>query len=380
MFYANDENGTLTSIYQKPKSTLQQLKKQTTFYCPICNEALIIRLGNTMTPHFAHLPSSQCEMKQRGESDYHDSGKWLLYQWLKNQGYDVKVEAYVPEIKQRPDLLFTVNDKRIAVELQCATIPTDQVESRTKGYHAEGIFPLWILGSNQLQRKGKYQISNHSFHKSLLYSFHNQYRMYFLDVTAETIVIVNRIIGSSATNSFATFKKLPLTKLRFPQLFTPTNSSLTPFYKMWEQQMYRYRTLYKKDTGSKERQWRQYVYLKGFHFSLIPSFCFLPVKSQSMVFDQPYMWQTRFIIDHIMSKQNGERITVPKIPSQATANLYVPKVIEEYLLILEELEIVYRQDKQTWVKMQDIVFHKTVEEAVSEDHRVINKLKLHNHL
>src|SRR5699024_4561598 len=91
--------------------------------------------------------TSQCDIKKRGEGEYHYKGKLLLYEWLKSQQKDVKLEAYIPEIKQRPDLLLTVKNKQIAIEFQCATIDPQIIFQRNKGYRRANIIPILILGA-----------------------------------------------------------------------------------------------------------------------------------------------------------------------------------------------------------------------------------------
>ncbi|GGF15373.1 hypothetical protein GCM10010954_12510 [Halobacillus andaensis] len=380
MFHAYDKSGKLTALYQYSFSALEKQRKTSSFYCPVCKETLMIRAGQKITPHFAHFPTSTCEVNQRGESEYHETGKLLLYQWLYRQGYEIEVEPFLSEINQRPDLLLTHNKKKIAIELQCATIPPDDVLKRTAGFQEAGIFPLWILGRNQLKQKGRYIIQHEQFHKSMVYLFQKQYCMYFLDVNAQAMTTVHQLNSSSVRSSFASFQTFPLQTIRFPQLFKPSLSSFHPFYSMWEKQQYQFRTHYRKRVGSIERQWRQFLYLKGLHFSLIPSVCYLPVKSQLFLSEAPYVWQTRFILQHYMPKANGDVITFPKRSVESAVNSTSSLLYNEYMELLQQLGYVNRTTQQEWVKGHDIHFHDHIDQAVAEDRRVVNELKLHNYL
>ncbi|MFC7321222.1 competence protein CoiA [Halobacillus campisalis] len=378
MFYAYNENGKLSSLFQEPASVLQQLKKESSFYCPTCKEPLIVKSGSSTTPHFAHFPSSTCEIKNRGESEYHESGKWLLYKWLSSQGFKVEVEKFLPGIQQRPDLLFIVNSKKVAVEFQCATIPVSVIQKRTEGFRKEGIFPLWILGKNQLKRKGEFNLILNGLHKSIVYKIHGQYRMYFLDVNAKAIIETHTLGSYSSSKHFAAFKNYRLHSSSFPQLFTPSVSSVESLYPLWEQVLYRYRTIYRKHASSREKQWRQSLYLKSLHYSLIPSLCYLPVQGQVLAKVEPYIWQTRFITDSFCHTKIGEVITFTEIETISTVNEESPNVLQEYMDVLEKFDIVTRMSDKGWIKLKEVLFHNNVHEAISEDRWVVSKLKQFN--
>ncbi|UOR13121.1 competence protein CoiA [Halobacillus amylolyticus] len=371
MLYAYDDNGKLSSLYQLSKQRIEQLRKEKTYFCPTCKESLQIRSGRLHTAHFAHFPSSNCERKHQGESEYHESGKWLLYQWLTHQGYDVELEFFLKETNQRPDLFFTVGDKRIAIEFQCSTIPPEIIEKRTKSLNEAGIFPLWIIGKNQYRQKGKHQLLHTTFHRSLMYYFHSNFCMYYLDVKAQTIIIADHIQGSSTTLCYANPRFYSLKSVTFPQLFTSVPYPSFSYLNIWEKSMYHLRTTYHRRVGSEELQWRQYLYLKGKHFSLIPSVCFLPVPSQSIYHVKAYMWQTRFILDHFMEKPIGDVINNEQKVRCKTINQYQANPIQEYILMLGKLGFVKKTGEGEWVKLKEIQFPTHIDQALEEDKRVM---------
>ena len=49
-------------------------------------------------------------------------GKELLYRWFKRQNFQVDIEYYLPEIKQRPDVFVERAGRKIAIEYQCANL------------------------------------------------------------------------------------------------------------------------------------------------------------------------------------------------------------------------------------------------------------------
>ena len=54
----------------------------------------------------------------------------------------VQVEAYLPTLKQRPDLLIG----KIAIEIQCSPLPIKRLVERTETYQTHGYQVVWILG------------------------------------------------------------------------------------------------------------------------------------------------------------------------------------------------------------------------------------------
>ncbi len=57
----------------------------------------------------------------------------------------MEIEAYIPEFKQRPDLL--VNDK-IAIEIQCSHLSMKRLKERTENYQVHGFTVLWLMGQD----------------------------------------------------------------------------------------------------------------------------------------------------------------------------------------------------------------------------------------
>ncbi|WP_173916937.1 competence protein CoiA [Halobacillus sp. Marseille-Q1614] len=375
MFHALNEKDELLTIYQLAPDDILQMKKEASFYCPDCREALLLRSGPLTTPHFAHFPSSLCTRKRGGESEVHEKGKLLLYDWLYHQGYRVEMEPYLSDISQRPDLMLTIGEKRIVLELQCSTISPEEVKKRSEGYHTMNIFPLWLLGGRQFFRSGRSLLKTNSFHRVLHYHFHNQYFLYFFDVTQRAIVTASPLQSLSPSMNISAFSHFPLSSSRFTQLFTACHKKNPSFYSLWLKQMSRYRTTYRKNAGSEERQLRQLLYLRSMHFSLIPSLCYLPVKSQLLSAKPAYIWQTRFVVDHFMKRPSGAQIYVPPSMKLSALNDYEADLLEEYLAALSVFNIVKKISPFKWVKLKDINWPKHVEEALKEDEKVINHLK-----
>lgn len=81
-------------------------------------------------------------------------GKIDLYEWIKKQKgvSDVVLEGWIPETKQRPDIMFTYVNKLWVIEYQCSPIATEYVE-RHELYQAAGIHDIWICGTEKYFQK-----------------------------------------------------------------------------------------------------------------------------------------------------------------------------------------------------------------------------------
>lgn len=115
------------------------------YQCPECQEPLIWRHGRLTVAHFAHHKGSTC-LLGAGETDEHLLGKQQLYQWARAHGWQPRLEYYLPAINQRPDLLLTVGQRKVALEFQCSPLSRARLAERNRGYESLGILPCWLLG------------------------------------------------------------------------------------------------------------------------------------------------------------------------------------------------------------------------------------------
>lgn len=122
------------------------MKQHTRFYCLQCKEPVILKNGKINTPHFAHKRHSACaDAFSEGETEDHLQGKLQLYHFYLKKDVQPQLEAYIPDIKQRPDILIDNNQSKIAVEFQCSKIAASKMIERSAGYLQSSIIPLWIL-------------------------------------------------------------------------------------------------------------------------------------------------------------------------------------------------------------------------------------------
>ena len=148
------------------KHILKQWDSEKRLICPDCGKLYEYCHGEVISPYFRHKEKSkECdEIFSESETEEHIKGKQTLYRWLlqiQEQGLiqNVKLESYIPETRQRPDLYFEKDNKRFVLEYQCSPIATEFIE-RHRLYELANVNDVWILGTNNynLFKYGSYAI------------------------------------------------------------------------------------------------------------------------------------------------------------------------------------------------------------------------------
>lgn len=125
----------------------KNLCKNEVFYCPSCRGRVCLKVGQIKRPHFAHHRNRICQAFSEGETVEHLEGKLQLATYLKISEKNVQLEAYLPGLQQRPDILFERDNRKIAIEFQCSSISIEKIVERTQGYLNANYEVIWILGN-----------------------------------------------------------------------------------------------------------------------------------------------------------------------------------------------------------------------------------------
>ena len=166
MLTARTKSGTIFSLSNDyEKENLLILRNNEKFFCPVCGEAVSLKLGNQRIYHFAHRSGTVCSDFHESESLYHINGKLQLFQWLHMQGIPAELEYYDSMIGQRPDIMFDFGGNRYALEYQCSPIPEEIFIKRTQSYIQHHYIPLWIIGSKHIKakRSNVFSLSNFDY-------------------------------------------------------------------------------------------------------------------------------------------------------------------------------------------------------------------------
>lgn len=100
------------------------------------------------------MDKNECEDKySESETEEHLTGKRDLYEWIKTQDgvTNAVLEGWIPDTKQRPDIMFEYNGNSYVIEYQCSPIASEYIE-RHELYKAAGIIDIWILGVEKYLR------------------------------------------------------------------------------------------------------------------------------------------------------------------------------------------------------------------------------------
>lgn len=126
---------------------LKQWSNKGILKCPVCDGDYEYCHGEVISPYFRHIGKECNGYYSETETDEHRNGKLLIYNWIKDQKgvLNCKLESWVPETKQRPDIYFEYNGKKFVIEYQCTPIASEFL-IRRELYKLAGITDIWILG------------------------------------------------------------------------------------------------------------------------------------------------------------------------------------------------------------------------------------------
>lgn len=144
MFIAKSEKGEVVNLLFLTKGEIAELAKKK-WCCCSCGLPLSIKNGPLKQSHFAHRKSCGCQNFSEGETEEHLLGKRILAQWCDKFKLVFKLEAYLPELKQRPDVLL---QGKIVIEFQCSQLSLERFVERTQNYQRHGYQVIWILGQH----------------------------------------------------------------------------------------------------------------------------------------------------------------------------------------------------------------------------------------
>lgn len=136
------DNQELFSLIDCSIDELTQIRSEQAFACPMCHQSVILKAGPIKIPHFAHRKKNSCWYEAEAETEEHLRLKQLFAEKCLREKLSFQVEAYLPTLKQRPDLLIG----KIAIEIQCSPLPIKRLVERTETYQTHGYQVVWILG------------------------------------------------------------------------------------------------------------------------------------------------------------------------------------------------------------------------------------------
>ncbi|MHC5217032.1 competence protein CoiA [Enterococcus sp. LJL128] len=143
MLTAKNKQGDLVQLVHCSDEEMEMHREQQ-FFCPVCGQEVQLKAGHIRIPHFAHRSLCSFAGSVDNESEEHLALKEMFIDWCESYKISYQVEAYLPDLKQRPDLLIG----NIAIEVQCSSLGLGKIMKRTRTYLANGYIPLWICGEH----------------------------------------------------------------------------------------------------------------------------------------------------------------------------------------------------------------------------------------
>ena len=367
------------------RTYIEKLRNKDLFFCPACKRKVMMKAGQRMTPHFAHYPNDTCPAAAGGEGPYHEAGKLLLYRWLKAQGIATRLEPYLPELQQRPDLLIQAGGREIIIEYQCARIAKAGLLHRMLSYKDAGYEQLWILGGNRLKRKSTEKLSIDAFTGTFIHKFSRNKTpalYFFCPHTLQTAVFQNPIYcNASAAIASARFKKLP--EIRLPELIQTEDISLRQLAAAWTREKQQLRLNRQTKVYGQERLYRQWLYRNNAYLETLPSTVYLPVKSQHLMTVPPWNWQSRISLELLLPLKAGSMFTFKACHQRVRQFFRHPAEfllfesggcpVHEYIEQLEVLEYIQELSPGVYRLEKPIEFPQNVEHALYEDEVLMNK-------
>ncbi|MFC4409490.1 competence protein CoiA [Chungangia koreensis] len=299
-------NGLITLTRQHKRRELEEWRRSDNFFCPQCKGKLILKVGQVVIPHFAHISSNDCSSAfSEGESADHLAGKQQLYEFFQSY-YPVQLEAVLDKIKQRPDLLV---NNRFAIEYQCSPIPKDLFDHRNAGYKEIGIKPIWIIRTPttlqelsdgiQLFSLSKFQqlfIPRRPLIGQTLLTYDN---------TNKSFLYASHLLPVQQNQVIAKIRRLPIGSQQFPFLLVnpPTKRELKIYEKIYSSKRRRFlssRVLTSRK-GLKDRFLRN-CYMFRIRPEELPSFIGMPTAGSEIFEGHAVEWQANLIF-HVI--ENG---------------------------------------------------------------------------
>lgn len=349
--------------------------------CPGCRQPVYLKKGEIKIPHFSHYRVSDCGLFSEGESLEHLTGKQLLYRWFTQQGIPCKLEAYLPKLKQRPDLLIWLNQKiPVAIEFQCSFISVADMMKRTQNYQKSGYNVFWILGERfKLKRKLTVQ-------QRLFLSYNNKlnYHLFFLDTVYQRVYIFhhlieferNQLLKSRVYQIALTHKKMTLEKIK-DQLQkindqSYINSSTEQRKELFKNHQFLAKSLHYPQ--SKLVKFQRILYQAHHHLLSLPIELHLPIEQSVIIQMEGCQWKY-YVVKWISEKGETklftssdylqEMMTYPLFYSTPLIRKKIRKnELIRYLYFLETRGIIQQIAQGRWLILKNLSFFNSESEKL----------------
>lgn len=387
MLVAQNLKGTIFSMTRdRTVESLVNLKGSESFQCPSCKEPVLLKIGNQRVPHFAHVKKRNCLSFSEVESTYHLKGKLQLYEWLNSQGYSPKLEPYFQEIKQRPDVMLFHDKRPYALEYQCSTLDTNRFKERTENYSIHGYQPVWILGGKRLKRVFYNQFSLSSFDWMFTRLIKKKPCLLYYCSESQKFLFLSILSPITTSKVYAGLEVISKHDLSFTSLLSRDQQISFP-YTDWLETKKNWRLTCTQFPSHSMKRLIEYLYHNQIPPSLLPAEVGIPVPSMYWIQTPPIIWQAWILIEFIHRlptlstfsfqavyyyfnfKKRNQLLYIRELPLISTSHYSF--AILEYLDGLVDMGVLKKLGKKTFQKLRNGHFPLTIDQAISEDRRLI---------
>ena len=394
MLVALNSNGNYVSLLDGwNREELEKLRKKESFQCPACKENVRLKLGYQKAFHFAHQSGTECSSNTEPETNFHLEGKKQLYQWLSLQYKDVRLEYYLSNISQRPDVYVETDNQKFAIEFQCSQISSEVFHKRTKRYLEAKITPIWILGADWIKNKSDHLQSLTSFEWQFASNIelHKTPTIPYYNPLSKEFIIITNLQPFSSKTTFCTKYKYKQNQLPLKKLLT-INSPLKSYPVEWRNQKIRFRLQFSTFPYPQYKRILNALYMKRIPPFIIPAEAGIPISSGYWIETPIVIWQLWLLLDNIISIQIGEIISFDSVYTSLLRrismgdiiirkfplilkNAHFSFVVLEYLTILSELGVLKKINKTNFKKVRDLYCPSNEEEINKYESNLANYLK-----
>lgn len=365
MLTARRKTGELFSLADfHNREFIRQYRQKEEFYCPECNQKVILKIGNKKVAHFSHQKDQLCSREYyERESNYHLSGKITLYHWLKKQGLQPELEPYLPEIQQRPDILFCLDHKKYALEFQCSAISEQIFRKRTESYLQRNLIPFWLLGANHFNRKTASLASVSSFHYLFMKKLQSTWAIPLFCADTNQLLYLHSIAPLSARNAMFSFSANPLRvsivdDLLLPKLISTFSSS------EWRKKLEYFKQQLILNPRAHMDPFLRELYQNDLNASLLPPEIGLPVRHSPFIETSPLIWQGYIWLDLRHINKSNKQFSFSQIYASIKDRVRNQQIkirsfplvekghhsfaVWDYLCLLTKIGVLLRIDRKTF--------------------------------
>jgi competence CoiA-like predicted nuclease len=374
-----------------------------TFNCLSCDEEVVLKLGERQAWHFSHRQNSLCSERHHcNESADHKAAKLEVYRWLESYKLEPKIEHYLEDLRQRPDVYVKINDRKLVLELQRSYLNRGHFLKRYFSYKDHGYETIWIGVLKKPIRRARHYYALSHVDSLLIRPFPFPYAIYF-SLTARKWMIFSDFFYVTPRKTFVRVTPIPLTISPHCLFFNPEvhltetkkdkNNRMKEYLTVWKRQTMKARTALHYSLTKTERNVLQLLQRYKMPLNYFPALCNIPLSSQYACNNAPYLWQTWLVIMYINNKGLGEAFSLSQLTqwfldNQAKAGFsfrlsvlhlkqHIRVLLNDYLDVLCYFNVLEKISPGSYKLIHAITINKSFQTLLGDDTYIMSQLVIY---